>query len=160
MTAARLTPGVFVLLMACNPFSHKPAVEVDPANAKLRHLWNAALASPAELAGAIQMKGSATMGPASSSDRTRITINLSNATPGGSHPWEVHQGQCGGTDGGILGASSDYEPLEIDGDGRGKRTSEIATAVPESGSYYVAVHASTANRETVVACGNFAPPVE
>lgn len=160
MTAARLAPGAFLLLLACNAFGHKNAVEVDPKNAKLRTLWNASLATPADLAGAVQMQGHATMGPASSAERTRITIDLSNATPGGSHPWEVHQGQCGGQDGGIVGASGDYQPLKIDDDGTAHRTADLDVAVPSSGTYYVAVHAATTNRETVVACGNFAPPVE
>lgn len=160
MRVLRLTPAAYLVLLACNPFGGKPAVEVDPKNARLRTLWNASLATPSSLAGAVQMKGSATMGPAGGGEGTRVTISLSNATPGGSHPWEIHQGQCGGTDGGIVGSGSDYEPLEVDGDGRARGTAEISAEVPTSGNYFVAVHAASTNRETVVACGNFAPPLE
>lgn len=158
MTAFRLAPGALALLMACNPFSHKPAVEVDPKNARLRNLWNATLATPAELAGAIQMRGSATMGPISDSAETRVTLTLANATPGGTHPWEVHQGQCGGTDGGMVGSSDAYEPVKVDSDGRARESADLKIAFPESGDYFVEVYAAASNRETVVACGNFAPP--
>ena len=94
----------------------------------LKARWHANLASPAELAGAAQMNGTASMAPGPKRGTTNVTLNLANASPGGLHPWEARLGPCGvGMGDGVFGG---------------------------------VVHASTANSETIVACGNLAPPTQ
>jgi hypothetical protein len=39
-------------------------------------------------------------------------------------------------------------------------SASIPLQTPTTGSYYVVVHASAANAETTVACGNLAPPTQ
>jgi hypothetical protein len=127
----------------------------------LNSRWHANLASPASLAGAVQMNGSASMAPGPNGTGTSITLNVANASPGGLHPWEAHLGQCGGgMDDGVFGPSGAYKPLHIDSDGRATGTATVPMQTPETGSYFVVVHASTANPETIVACGNLAPPTQ
>jgi hypothetical protein len=70
-----------VALSACNPFHHGNAVEVSSVDPNLTSRWHANLATPADLAGAVQINGSATMAPDSKSGYTDVALNLANATP-------------------------------------------------------------------------------
>lgn len=153
-----LTVSAFALT-ACNPFHHKPAVEVSAADVNLNARWHANLASPAELAGAVQMNGTASMAPGPKSGTTIVTLTLANATPGGVHPWQLHLGQCG-ADEGVFGTADAYQPVTVDRDGRASASARIALETPTTGSYFVIVRASGANAETTVACGNLAPPTQ
>ena len=143
---------------ACNPFHRDPVTEVTrDANANAR--WRASLVSPASLAGAVQMKGSATMQPGKSDANTDFSLNVANATPGGVHPWQVRRGQCG-ADEGMVGSSDSYKAIKIGDDGNGSSNASVPMTTPTWGNYYVTVQASSANSEMVVACGNLAPPAK
>ena len=156
-TTSLLTLTVSMLaLAACNPFSRSPVTEVSrDANANAR--WNASLVTPANLAGAVQLNGSATMQPARDDESTQFSIRVANATPGGQHPWQVHRGRCNADDG-IFGRADDYGTMRIGDDGRGESGATVAEQTPLTGDYFVVVYASEANPSTVVACGNLAPP--
>jgi hypothetical protein len=160
MFANRVLTTTLVLLAgaACNPFHRGQAVRVSAEDAALNTRWHANLASPASLAGAVQMNGSASMAPAMDSTRTIVTLSLANAAPGGVHPWEARLGECGMvTDYGVFGASEDYKQLKVGSDGHANGSATVSRRTPVSGGYFVAVYASDANR-MVVACGNMAPP--
>lgn len=144
---------------ACSSFGRDPVVEVGTPDPTLNTRWHANLASPASLAGAVQMRGSASMAPSTDGSGTNVTLSLANASPGGLHPWAVHRGQCGvGTDNGVFGPGEAYQALEVEGDGLADGAATLSLLTPRDGSYFVVVHASVANPETVVACGNLAPP--
>ena len=143
-------------LAVCSACGHKPDVEVSAADVNLNTRWHATLASPRSLAGAVQMSGEATMAPAPDG-RTTVTLALANATAGGLHPWQVHLGECG-ADQGLLGAAAAYAPLRVGGDGRASASATLPVATPVAGPYFVSVQASSGNPQTVVACGNLAPP--
>lgn len=146
-------------ITACNPFQRQQAVEVSTQDAELNTRWHANLATPANLAGAVQMNGSASMAPDPNGTHTNVTVNLGNASPGGVHPWAMHRGQCGAwTDDGVVGPADAYSALEVGSDGRATQTASIPIQTPVTGDYFVVVYASAANAETVVACGNLAPP--
>jgi len=141
---------------ACNPFRRDPVSEVS-RDANVNSRWRASLVSPAALAGVVQMQGSASMQPTGSGQGTRLAVSISNATPGGIHPWQVRRGRCG-ADQGSFSSAATYQPLKIGDDGRGEAGTTVVDITPEIGDYFVTVSASAANPETVVACGNLAPP--
>jgi hypothetical protein len=143
-------------LAACNPFHKQPVSEVR-RDANLNSRWRASLVSPAALAGVVQMKGAASMQPTATGQATLVSVSLSNATPGGVHPWQLRRGHCG-ADAGAFNAAATYQPLKIGDDGRGETGTTVAEVTPETGDFFVTVSASAANPETVVACGNLAPP--
>lgn len=144
--------------VACNPFHRDPVTEVT-RDVNLNARWRATLVTPAALAGAVQMNGTATMQPGRKSEDTNFSLGIANATPGGIHPWQVHHGQCG-ADEGVVGSDASYKPIKIDDDGRGSANASVRMPTPTSGRYFVTVQASTVNPETIVACGNLAPPAQ
>jgi hypothetical protein len=161
MIPSRLLPIALALLAAtaCNPLHRGQAVEVSTDDAMLNSRWHANLASPVSLVGAVQLNGSASMAPDRNGISTIVMLDLANASPGGLHPWGMHRGRCGpGADHGVFGASKAYSALSVDSDGHAAGRATIAIETPRSGDYFVVVHASQSNANTVVACGNLAPP--
>jgi hypothetical protein len=156
-------PRLFLLaitalgLTACNPFRQAPAVEVSTKDENLNSRWHANLATPADLAGAVQMSGSASMTPGSRTGNTTVVLDLANATPGGLHPWQLHRGQCG-ADNGMVGTAGAYPVAQVGRDGEATASATLPFVTPTQGSYFVIVRASAANDAVTVACGNLAPP--
>jgi hypothetical protein len=150
-------------LAACNPFRsplrHAPVVQVNTRDANVNSRWHGELTSPSSLAGAVQMNGQISMTPDRNADRTNVALVLSNASPGGLHPWQAHRGQCG-ADEGIFGSASDYRTLKVDDNGRASGSATVQIPMPRDGNYYVSVGASEANPTMIVACGNLASPIE
>lgn len=150
--------SLILAALAVSSCGGRKAVEIDPNTVAVAGRWNGTLTSPPELAGVSSIQGSAWMGPdEKNADRTQTQVNLSNAVPGGVHPWHVHRGRCG-QDQGIFGAAEDYKPLKVGGDGRASSEAELKVPTPKTGAYFVSVHASAQNMKTIVACGNLAPP--
>jgi len=136
----------------------RQSVEINPDTQPVASRWNGVLATPPELAGIVQVRGQAWMGPDPKDlDKTLASVSISNAVPGGRHPWHVHRGQCG-TDKGILGPPDAYPPLKVEKDGRASTTTTLPIGFPKTGEFFVNVHASSKNMSTIVACGNLAPP--
>ena len=155
-TAALAGLIVSVALAGCG--GH--AVQINPNAAPLSSRWNATLATPPELQGVVQVSGSAWVGQSEKdSSKTQAHIEIANAVPGAQHPWHVHIGQCG-TDQGILGQPDAYRVLKVGGDGKAKADARLPMPTPKSGQYYVDVHASPRNMQSLVACGNMAPPAQ
>ncbi len=158
--AFRLDLATFAMLglAACNPFNREPVTSVS-RDAMVNSRWRAALVTPSSLVGAIQINGSATMQPGKNTSLTDAFVTIANATPGGRHPWHVHRGQCG-MDEGMIGDPAAYAPLQVGDEGRGGANATLSLPMPTSGSYFVMVQASAANPETIIACGNLAPPAQ
>ena len=152
-----------LVLVACNPFrspmKQDPVVQVTTSDANVNARWNGTLASPSNLAGAVQMSGSVSMSPSSNSGNTSVFLDLANASPGGRHPWQLHRGQCG-MDEGVFGSASDYKTLKVDEYGRAKGAANVQAVMPNDGRYFASVGASEANPGTIVACGNLASPTQ
>ena len=150
-------------LAACNPFrspmKQDPVVQVSTRDANVNSRWHGTLASPSNLAGAVQMTGSVSMSPAGNTGNTNVYLDLANASPGGLHPWQLHRGQCG-MDEGVFGAASDYKTLKIDEYGRAKGSATVQGVMPSDGRYFASVGASEANATTIVACGTLASPTQ
>ncbi len=157
MRASTILLGGAVLFAACG--GHRP-VEIDPQQQVAGSRWNATLATPAALAGAMNLRGRGWWGAEEGNpSRSQAQVDIANAVPGGDHPWHVHQGQCG-SDGPIVGPATSYRPLEVKGDGKATATADLPIAMPASGQYYINVHASANNMGTIIACGNLAPPMK
>ena len=153
-TAASL---ILVALVASSCGGRK-AVEINPNTVPVATRWNGTLATPTELSGVADIRGSAWMGPDEKvADRTRARVDIANAVPGGVHPWHVHRGRCG-ADQGIFGPADAYKPLKVGDGGRASSDAELAVPTPKTGEFSVNVHASARNMRTIVGCGNLAPP--
>ena len=154
---ARMFAGLiaFAALAACGG---RQPVEINPNSVSVATRWNGTLSNPPELAGVSQIRGQGWMGAdPKEQGETRAHVEISNAVPGGRHPWHVHRGQCG-ADQGIFGPADAYKVLKVESDGRSQADAELPLAAPRSGSFFINVHASENNMKTIVACGNLAPP--
>jgi hypothetical protein len=148
--------GTLLLLAACG--GHRQ-VEMNPEGELVAARWNATLATPTALAGAMQVRGRGWwVEQRGEPTRSQAHVEVANAVPGGDHPWHVHQGQCG-DNGPIVGPATAYRSLEVDKDGKAEATADLPLAMPRTGQYYLNVHASANNMGTIIACGNLAPPV-
>ena len=155
---ATTAASLIVLALAGSSCGGRQAVEIDPSTVPAQNRWNGTISSPPELAGVSAIRGSGWMGPQEkNADRTEAEVSVSNAVPGGKHPWHVHRGRCG-ADQGIFGPADSYKPLEVNNDGRATSKAELAVATPRTGEFFINVHASRQNMSTIVACGNLAPP--
>ena len=154
-TGAGTLLAIALLSAACGG---RRGVEIDPNREMVGDRWNATLATSAQLAGAVQVKGTGWMaGDEDDTNKTRAYAAIQNAVPGGEHPWHVHVGQCG-NDRGIFGPADAYEPLRVGGNGEAEAGAELPLAVPIAGQYFINVHASRNNMGTIIACGNLASP--
>jgi hypothetical protein len=155
---ARIVAGLIVSAFALASCGGRQAVEINPDAQSPAVRWNATLSAPPELAGVSDIRGQAWMAAdPKNPDQTQAHVVISNAVPGGVHPWHVHKGQCG-SDQGIFGPADAYNQLKVENDGRASSTATLPTPLPKTGSYFVNVHASTRNMRQIVACGNLAPP--
>ncbi|MDQ4080601.1 MAG: hypothetical protein M3125_07555 [Gemmatimonadota bacterium] len=85
--------------------------------------------------------------------RTEVTVNVANASPGQQLPWHIHEGSCG-NDRGIVGGASSYPPLIVGNNGAATGNANLSVTLDEAKDYFVNVHASPTNLETIVACGH------
>ncbi|HET7563770.1 MAG TPA: hypothetical protein VFJ96_02150 [Gemmatimonadaceae bacterium] len=146
-----------ITVSACSSFNRQSApVKITDTGAITGTRWNAVLATPTSLRGALQINGTAWMAP--DSGHTVVSVAISNAPPGGIHPWEVHVGRCGSI-GQTLGTADAYTPLKVASNGTASAQVNLNQPLSASVDYSVNVHAASDNMSTIIACGNFAPPI-
>jgi hypothetical protein len=134
------------------------AVEINPEAQPATNRWNAVLATPPELAGAAQVQGTGWMAAdPKDNSHTRAHVDITNAAPGGVHPWHVHRGECG-NDMGVFGPADAYNVLKVGDDGKAAADGDLSVPMPTTGQYFINVHASVQNMGASIACGNLAPP--
>src|SRR3954466_9260687 len=100
--------ATIVASTACNPF-HKNSNEIKVQDIPVGERWNAALATPSGLQGAVQVRGTGYL--ARDPGGSKAVIHVSNATPGGVHPWFIRVGHCG-TENPVFGDPSAYSNLK------------------------------------------------
>ena len=150
--------SLILVAIAASSCGGRKAVEIDPNTVPVANRWNGTLASPPELGGVVEIRGSAWMGPdEKNAQRSQARAEIANAVPGGVHPWHVHRGRCG-ADQGIFGPAEAYKPIKVGNGGRGSSEAELPLATPKTGEFFVNIHASAQNMRTIIACGNLAPP--
>jgi hypothetical protein len=153
----RITTIAFALLVsaAC---AKTVKVETDPKAGKadidvqapgVPETWNGTLAT----VGASGITGTAQ--GTTANDASHITINISGAQVGATHPWHVHEGKCGDASPPIVGDASAYPPLVVGAGGTATATAHISVKLNEAKNYIVNVHASPTNMGTIVACGDY-----
>ena len=148
--------AIFLAVAACNPF-HKTSNEIKVQDIPVGERWNATLATPSGLQGAVQIHGTGYL--ARDPNGSKAVIHVSNATSGGVHPWFVRAGHCG-IDNPVFGDASAYPNLKVDKDGTAQTSATLSAPFPTSGEYSLEVRASPTNMGTVIACGNLAPPTQ
>lgn len=148
--------AVIIATSACSVF-HKPANEIKVQDIPVGERWNATLATPSGLQGAVQVRGTGYL--ARDPGGSKAVIHVSNATPGGVHPWSVRVGHCG-SENEVFGEPSTYRNLKVDKDGTAQTSANLSASFPTSGDYSLEVRASPTNMGTVIACGNLAPPTQ
>ena len=141
---------------SCSVF-HKPANQIQVQDIPVGERWNAALATPSGLQGAVQVHGNGYL--ARDPNGSKAVIHISNATPGGVHPWAIRTGLCG-AETPVFGDASAYPNLKVDNDGTAQGGATLSIPFPTSGDYSLEVRASPTNMGTVIACGNLAPPTQ
>jgi len=147
---------------ACATSSVEPRTHVAPVNAdtivSTKGRWRATmiafLGDPRDR----QVAGSAYMAPGSLPRTTVVMVYILGATPLRTHPWSLHRGRCN-DDRGAVSKSTFYPPLVVDADGQGAGDVTLDLATPGRGEYFVAVYSASTDMETVIACGQLAPPV-
>ena len=85
---------------------------------------------------------------------TTVSVAFREATgmSGTVRPWHVHYGTCG-NDQGIVGDANAYAALRPGSDGTATTTATIAVPLEPGKSYFVNIHKSPAELQTIVACG-------
>ena len=155
---AHTAASLIFAALAVSSCGGRQAVEINPSTQPVATRWNGTPATPPELSGVVDLRGSGWMGPDEKNpERSRAHVDVSNAVPGGVHPWHVHRGRCG-ADQGIFGPATAYPPLKVGDKGRATADAELTVPTPKTGEFFVNVHASAKNMRTIVACGNLAPP--
>jgi hypothetical protein len=138
-TSSFLTIAGFVLLLGCAPG------QVFDGNGNGQ--WEATLLPEAGFTG---LSGQAQV---SSLDwGTSATARVEGAEGGGRHAWHVHEGQCG-DQGDVVGSQEAYPALEVGSDGSGEATAMVDDNLDSGEDYYVDIHPSTEDLETMIACG-------
>jgi hypothetical protein len=78
-----LIAAAALALGACNPFrsplKQEPVVQVSTNDANVNSRWHGTLASPSNLAGAVQMTGQVSMSPGSNAGNSNVALLLANA---------------------------------------------------------------------------------
>jgi hypothetical protein len=85
--------------------------------------------------------------------RTNISVNLANAMAGQRLPWHIHEGTCD-NDMGIVGGAGSYPVLVVGNDGKASSNVILSVSLDEAKDYFVNIHASPTNTQTIVACGD------
>ena len=137
--------------------SQTPKVETDPGSGRVDVDVEAPGQPETFNARLVAVGGSGVSGTASArdlDDATHATIRISGGRSGGTHPWHIHEGRCGGPNGPLVGTVSAYTPLTVGSDGTATAQAHIPVELNEAKNYVVNVHASTTNLGTLLACGD------
>ena len=85
-------------------------------------------------------------------DQTVVMLKLTGAPPDAAFPWHIHEGPCG--PGAIVGGASSYKPITAGADSIATATATIPVVLDESKQYHVNLHASAAEMDKIIGCGD------
>ena len=98
-----------IVMSACGLIGGSSS-NVEPRELPVGERWNATLATPSTLSGAVQVSGTGWLGAGPDRNTSRAYVRITNAAAGGLHPWHVHRGRCG-ADQGIFGPPADRKSV-------------------------------------------------
>lgn len=110
--------------------------------------WTAAATASPGFAGA---GANATARSTAGGTSVNVAFREASGMSGTVRPWHVHYGSCG-NDQGIVGDANAY-PMLRPTNGTATVSATIAMPLDPGGSYFVNIHKSPAEMQTVVACG-------
>lgn len=84
---------------------------------------------------------------------TSAAINMIGGTPGGTHPWHIHEGTCG-SGGPIVGEADAYPALRPNSAGGATATARVRTQLVGGRDYHVNIHRSPQALNEIIGCGN------
>ena len=87
---------------------------------------------------------------------THVNVSLSGGSSGGDHPWHVHEGVCE-SNGPIVGDAGAYPTLRPDAAGDTAADAHLNVTLDPEGSYYINIHQSANQLDTIVGCGELRP---
>ena len=99
-----------------------------------------------------KIHGTATM-KSGKNNTTEVVVKLKGDTPSTTRPWHIHVGSCTSA-GAPLGGGKPYTPMVGNAKGAAQGKATLALPLPDTGSYYVNIHESSANMGKIVACGD------
>jgi hypothetical protein len=85
--------------------------------------------------------------------KTEVSVSLNGAVPNSTHPWHVHEGACN-SGGAIVGDSTAYPVLQVGSAGTASANVSLNLMLNEASDYYVDVHNSSTDAQTIIACGD------
>lgn len=135
-------------LTACAA-STNDGIDVDPVTDVIGD-WNADLSQR----GGSSVRGSAVARSAVAT--TGVSVTISRADAGARHPWHIHRGTCG-SGGDIVGDATAYPVLAVGTNGVASASADITVGLSEDARYYVNIHRSPQDLDTIVACGELRP---
>jgi hypothetical protein len=112
--------------------------------------WNASISE----VGASGHSGTASAAPMDGG--THVNVSLSGGSSGGDHPWHVHEGVCE-SNGPIVGDPGAYPTLRPGASGDATAEAQLNVSLDPEGSYYVNIHQSANQLDTIVGCGELRP---
>lgn len=154
---SRFAHVILVTLLVLPACGRRPVAVITTPDNVVASRWNARLSTPSAMQGVVQVQGRSWITAIDEGRKSRVDVEVSNLTAGGEHPWVLRTGQCGLTGAELLRATGD-NALKIGRDGRARADKTMDRYFQTSGDYALEVLASRDNNNTVLACGNFAPP--
>jgi hypothetical protein len=112
--------------------------------------WNGSISE----VGASGHSGTASAAPMDGG--THVNVSLSGGSSGGDHPWHVHEGVCE-SNGPIVGDPGAYPNLRPGASGDASAEAQLNVSLDPEGSYYVNIHQSANQLDTIVGCGELRP---
>ena len=146
--------AVATLATAClrtrrDPVTGRVAVDVRSPLQK-GTVWDAKLTGQATATTAMAAAGTARADVLDG--QTTLAVRVTGLTPGGTHPWRVHEGGCNQL-GAQFGESFAYPTLQVNDQGVAEGTAKLP-ALDIARKYKVRLFVSPADSTSEVACGN------
>jgi hypothetical protein len=123
------------------------AVDIDTQKPGVPETFNATLSSA---------NGSTITGTAkgtTASGMSHVTVTISGAAPGETHPWHIHEGKCSDAGAPVVGPASSYPPLTVGADGTATATADVPVELNEAKNYIINFLKSPTDMGTIGACG-------
>jgi len=130
-----------------------PAVPIDPDSTR----WIAHI-QPARMdALGINVFGEIRVSPGRKPGTSHIELNITGAPVGAELPWIIRTGRCGAVNPVDVGYPESYRTIEARGDGTASLEYDLPAVLSTTEDHQIDIFAGIMQRNSIVACGLFAP---